>query len=205
MTLRIHNFAESLEVSHLYSNAAWWGVVYKAAFPSLDAMTCVRSDGWAQRGGIDRILTLKSGRVIKIDEKVRSKWYGDILLERFSDEARKIAGWIQKPLDCEFIAYAVVPIETCWLLPTLQLQQAWRCFGREWIKRYPKEIRAHNSSYITLSTAVPPDVLVAGIADVARIAWNAPVASMPVDNLAVPSNPQRQLALPLVIPGKAAP
>lgn len=52
-------------------------------------MVSVRDDGWAQRGGIDRVITLACGRTIKIDEKVRKEDWPDILLERWSDEQRK--------------------------------------------------------------------------------------------------------------------
>jgi hypothetical protein len=45
----------------------------------------------AQRGGIDRILTLECGRTYTVDEKVRMEDWPDILLERWSDEARRIA------------------------------------------------------------------------------------------------------------------
>jgi len=93
----------------------------------------IREDGWAQRGGIDRVLTLQCGRTYTVDEKVRTENWPDILLEQWSDEERRIPGWIQKPLACDFIAYAYAPAETCYLLPVVRLQRAWRQRGREWI------------------------------------------------------------------------
>ena len=63
---------------------SWWTDVYRGAFPDLLSMTNVRKDGWAQRGGIDRVLTLSSGKTITVDEKVREKVWPDILLERWS-------------------------------------------------------------------------------------------------------------------------
>lgn len=130
----------------------------------------VRKDGWAQRGGIDRVLTLSSGRTILIDEKTREKVWPDILLERWSDQARKIPGWIQKPLACDFIAYAFVPNETCYLLPTLMLQRAWRLHGRQWSSQFG-EVRAHNKTYITVSVPVPIPTLMESISDAMCIVW----------------------------------
>jgi hypothetical protein len=49
----------------------------------------VRSDGWAQRGGIDRVIALACGRVFTVDEKVRTTDWNDILLEQWSDEGRR--------------------------------------------------------------------------------------------------------------------
>lgn len=160
-----HDFQTSLAYSKKFEDAPWWGDVYRRAFPSLASMVPVREDGWAQRAGIDRVITLKSGKVIKIDEKVRSKDYPDFLLERWSDERRQIPGWIQKPLDCDFIAYAFVQCGLCYLLPTLLLQQAWRGFGRKWVEEYPP-IRAQNNGYITLSVAVPRGVVLDAIREV---------------------------------------
>jgi hypothetical protein len=166
----VHNFAESLARSHSYADAEWWHDVYRTAFPSMRASVSVRDDGWAQRGGIDRVLTLSSGRTITIDEKVREKDWPDILLERWSDEARKTPGWVQKPLACDFIAYAFVPSQTCYLLPTLTLQRAWFCFGREWVESYP-EVRAQNNGFVTVSVPVPIAVLFNALSDAMRIEW----------------------------------
>lgn len=103
---RIHRFADSLTLSQAYADADWWLQIYRRAFPRLASAVSVRDDGWAQRGGIDRILTLECGRTFTVDEKVRMENWPDVLLEQWSDEARRVPGWIQKPLACDFIAYA---------------------------------------------------------------------------------------------------
>lgn len=171
----LHDMGQSLAMSRSYESARWWPEVYRKAFPSMKAYISVRDDGWAQRAGIDRYVVLESGRIIPIDEKVREKDYGDILLERWSNEERKIPGWVQKALACEFIAYAVIPTAKCWLLPTLSLQRAWRLYGRYWIDNYP-EIRAQNSNgnggaWTTISVGVPPDVLFHAITDAMLVEW----------------------------------
>lgn len=168
--MTVHNFKTSLAKSMEYSDAPWWLEVYRSAFPNLASCVCVRDDGWAQRGGIDRVLTLKTGLTITVDEKVREKDWPDILLERWSDEARKTPGWAQKDLACDFIAYAFVPSRTCYLLPTLGLQRAWRQNGKDWIAQYP-EIRADNRTYVTVSVAVPIQTLLNAISDATVIRW----------------------------------
>lgn len=172
MTVTIHDFQDSLQRSAAQADAPWWPEIYRRAFPSMVSMVSVRQDGWAQRGGIDRVLTLASGRTISIDEKVRDKDWPDIALERWSDEARKTPGWVQKPLACEFIAYAFVPSRRCYLLPTLTLQRAWRAFGREWCEIYP-EIRAQNKGYVTVSVGVPIAALLSALGDVMLVDWGA--------------------------------
>jgi hypothetical protein len=66
--MTIHDFQERLDFSHAYADAPWWRDVYRAAFPGFATWVSVREDGWAQRGGIDRVITLKSGRTITVDE-----------------------------------------------------------------------------------------------------------------------------------------
>lgn len=118
----------------------------------------VRDDGWAQRGGIDRVLTLACGRTYTVDEKVRVREWPDILLEQWSDEARQVPGWIQKPLACDFIAYAFAPSHRCYLLPVVPLQRAWRLYGKQWIESFGQR-RAGNQGYVTTSVPIPVDTL----------------------------------------------
>lgn len=152
------------------ADAPFWLDVYRQAFPGLQAAVNVRDDGWAQRGGIDRVLTLKSGKTLNVDEKVRAKDYPDILLERWSDRDRRKPGWMQKDLACDFIAYAFVPSRRCYLLPFQTLRSAWLKNGREWIEKY-QHVPAQNRTYVTESIAVPIDVLMAALQDAMVVSW----------------------------------
>ena len=176
MTREIHNFRDDLARSHAYANATWWLEVYEAAFPDLRAAVDVRNDGRAQRGGIDRVMTLNSGRTLTVDEKVRDKVWPDILLEYWSDRDRKTVGWVAKDLACDFIAYAFVPSATCYLLPFQTLRRAWRMNGKQWVKQYQK-IEALNEGYVTVSVAVPISALMAALSDAMTVRWSAPVES----------------------------
>ena len=157
-----HIFAQSLERSHAYSDAPWWEEVYREAFPSFHAMQCVRADGWAQRGGIDRQVFLDDGTVLKIDEKVREENWPDILLEVWSDRDRKIRGWVIKPLTCDYIAYAFAPSCVCYLLPFQMLRRAWRQNRKTWWHAY-RHVEAENNGYVTESVPVPIPVLLEAI------------------------------------------
>lgn len=159
----IHDFRTSLALSESFSDAPWWQDLYRKAFPTLRSAVSVRADGWAQRGGIDRVITLACGRVFTVDEKVRTNDWPDILLERWSDEGRGKPGWIQKPLACDFIAYAFAPSRRCYLLPVVPLQRAWRLNGRNWIANYG-ERRAVNQGYRSSNVPVPIETLMAAIA-----------------------------------------
>lgn len=178
--MTVHSFSESLAASKAMEDAPWWPRVYSCAFPGFVSMVSVRSDGWAQRGGIDRVITLKSGRTVTVDEKVRSQSYGDILLERWSNRERKTEGWIQKDLACDFIAYAFVPDERCYLFPFLPLRAAWISNGREWIAQAEREadgfrvVLAKNPNYTTESIAVPIPELLSAVHRAQVVDWGQP-------------------------------
>lgn len=159
---RVHDFRASLAIAEGFTDASWWTDLYRKAFPSMLSAVSVRNDGWAQRGGIDRVITLACGRVFTVDEKVRTNDWPDILLERWSDEERAKPGWIQKPLACDFIAYAFAPSRRCYLLPVAPLQRAWRLNGRHWIDRYG-ERHAFNPGYRSSNVPVPIKALMDAI------------------------------------------
>lgn len=165
----VHDFRSSLAISRSFSEAPWWLEIYRRAFPTLTSASCVRNDGWAQRAGIDRVLTLACGRVFTVDEKVRTNDWPDIMLEQWSDEDRRVPGWVQKPLGCDFIAYAFAPSRRCYLLPTSILQRAWRLNGRAWIELYGQR-RARNVGYVSTSVPVPIAVLQQAMAEAMLVA-----------------------------------
>lgn len=161
---RVHRFKDSLALSERFVDADWWEPLYKRAFPTLASAVAVREDGWAQRGGIDRLLTLSCGRTYTVDEKVRMHDWPDVLLERWSDEQRRVPGWIQKPLAADFIGYAYAPAGMCLLLPVVPLQRAWRQHGRRWIGLYGTR-SAQNPGYVSVGVPVPRSVLMQAIVE----------------------------------------
>ncbi|SFR97741.1 hypothetical protein [Sphingomonas jatrophae] len=156
-------------MSEAHADSDWWMDTYRRAFPRLRSAVAVRQDGWAQRAGVDRVLTLACGRTFTVDEKVRAEEWPDILLEQWSDEQRRVPGWVQKPLACDFICYAYAPTGVCYLLPVPALQRAWRMNGRAWIKEYGQR-RAQNSGYVSVSVPVPRAVLMWALVDAMVVA-----------------------------------
>ena len=100
-------------------------------------------------------------------------WRAETILSgllRYDSEASScFARWVQKPLACDFIAYAFAPSGVCYLLPVVPLQRAWRQHGKEWISRYGTP-RAQNVGYVSVSVPVPKDVLMRAIADAMIVA-----------------------------------
>ena len=171
----VHDFDTSLALSHVHADAPWWLDVYRRAFPDLAAAVNVRSDGWAQRGGIDRVLTLASGKSLTIDEKVRDKDWPDFCLEYLSDVERQTRGWVAKDLACDFIAYAFVPSSRCYLLPFQSLRRAWRINHRAWVGQY-RRVDAQNRTYVTRSVAVPIPIVLRALGDAMCVDWRSEAA-----------------------------
>ena len=169
---KVHNFKDSLANSNEAVDLPLWGEIYRQAFSGFATMHSVRGDGWAQKGGIDRVVILGSGKTLYIDEKFRKDDWPDILLERWSDNKKKTPGWIQKELACDYIAYAMKPSKRCYLLPFQQLRKAWKDHGRGWVEDYDP-VFADNKSYITESVPVPIDTLLAALSDAMLARWTS--------------------------------
>lgn len=170
----VHDFRKSLAMSHAASDWEGWEDVYRTAFPSFAAMVDHRQDGPHQRAGIDRSVTLANSKQLLVDEKVRGrnkvtgKIYEDIALEYLSDSKRKVPGWVCKPLLADYIAYAILPLGICYLLPVIQLQQAWMAHSAEWLHAYKIAV-AKNTTWETMSCCVPPKVLYQAIGSTLRV------------------------------------
>lgn len=164
----VHDFHESLAASHKASDLPIWEEIYSTAFPGY--LTCVdhREDGEHQRAGIDRSVILENSKQILIDEKIRYEDYGDIALEYLSNDVRGTPGWVCKPLRADYICYAINPTQIAYLLPVLQLQQAWSDNGMYWRQAYG-ERSANNGTYRTWFCPVPVNALFPAIGKALRI------------------------------------
>ena len=193
MSTQVHDFATSLRRSEAQVDAGWWEVVYRKAFPTMKEMVSISEDGWAQRGGIDRLIVLTSGKVITVDEKVRLKDFNDVLLEYWSDTERRTPGWIAKDLACDFIAYAYLETQRCFLLPFHLLRRAWKQNGREWVSRAErkeegfKKVVAQNRGYTTTSVAISWNVLSEALIDSAVIYFSPETIGFPEAEI-IPTN-----------------
>lgn len=153
-----HNFIERLSFSERASDESFWLSVYRKAFPGMvNHMPCP-GDNETQRAGIDRLILLNNGRVLRIDEKKREKVYPDILLEYISVDTTGAPGWIEKNLAIDYLAYAFMPTQRVYLLDWLTLRRAWVANRDNWKRTY-RRISAQNIGYKTWSVAVPIVVL----------------------------------------------
>lgn len=172
--MTIHNFDDSLQVSHDAADSPLWEEIYRKAFPDFLIMADHRNDGYWQRLGIDRSITLNSSKQILVDEKVRRKDYGDILLEYMSSEEAQTPGWVCKPLLADYIAYCIIPARIVYMLPVIQLQMAWLANGEQWKYVYGKCEAKNNTrgiTWTTLNCPVPVDVLFSAIGSMLRIKY----------------------------------
>ena len=173
--VKVHDFNESLAKSHAAEDLPFWRETYEQAFPKMRAMVNHREDGDHQRAGIDRSIILENSTTIRIDEKVRyqnsnGRVYEDIALEFLSNKERKIKGWVNKPLLCDYIAYAIAPLGVCYLMPVVPLQAAWLRNSKLWAcdrsnyRCYAKN-RTDGKEWTTVSLCVPAKVVMMSIHD----------------------------------------
>lgn len=173
----MNDFQECLAFSHAAEELPFWLDVYRDAFPDMTACISHRQDGEHQRAGIDRSIILENSKQLLIDEKVRGRnkitgrVYDDIALEYISNDRNNTPGWVVKPLRCDYIAYAIAPLGRCYLLPVIQLQQAFKKNAKNWLNSYPT-IKAKNEYYNTHSVCVPPGVLFREIGKELRVSFN---------------------------------
>lgn len=174
----VNNFNECLARSHAASDLPFWKDVYLEAFPQMVDMHDMRQNGYWQPAGVDRRLILSPMGEVFVDEKVRGRnrisgiVYEDIALEFVSNTKTGAAGWVCKPLMANYIAYAIVPLGKCFLLPVIPLQEAWRRNGGEWRQKY-KQRSARNNGYETLFCPVPESALMPAIGAWHRVAFEA--------------------------------
>ena len=132
------NFGEVVSSAAAVALEPWVNDLYRARIPKFLAahINPSKSNDWSQRAGIDRVIFLRSGHVLRIEEKFRFKEYPDILLERYDHAAKRTAGWVQRDLACDFLSYILVPSRKMFLFPFPLLRAAWLRHGQEWIRRY---------------------------------------------------------------------
>ena len=151
-------FDESLQMSENHEKKLL--EYYKQKFPDMSCiMKTASENSQVQRLGVDRIVVLKNGNTIKVDEKIRGKFRKDILLEFVKNDNTNARGWIEEELQCDYILYCfTIDQERGFFLPFHELQNAWIRNKEKWIKKYGV-IRGKNQNYNSLNCAVPTRIL----------------------------------------------
>jgi hypothetical protein len=158
MTTQINDFDKCLEYSQSTTNTDFVHEFIKDTFATLDNIERVDDDMDLQRRGIDIIVHLDNGNKIRIDEKIRKKWYGDILLEEYSVLEDKKWGWLSREKYTDYIIYCCPSAGKGFLLPFQLLQLAWLKNYKHWRKEYGVK-KAKNNGYTTTNIPVPVDVV----------------------------------------------
>src|SRR5262245_57864563 len=173
------DFYEDLEWSKAQAALPLWEETYKKAFPDFADMTYVNDDGPAQRGGIDRIVITRAGRVWRIDEKSRRDYWAsnfrhyykpgatvfpDIALEFIDNDKRGSQGWVEKPMLCDYLAYNILPLHQVYLLPMAQTQAVWKRYKWSWLDEFDRR-SSQNRGYKTIFCPVPVPVLMRAVCE----------------------------------------
>ena len=148
-------FRDDLGYSHDARAGAAFDQFYRRVFGGAITITPVH-DLRLQRRGVDKVLSLPDGREVRIDEKLRRKDYGDLLIEEFSDFDRQKPGWLSPAARSDFIAYAVekgdsLEIRLFW---TRALRRKAARRWRVWLVRYGRKF-APNGRFRTSVLPVP--------------------------------------------------
>ena len=154
-----NDFYEDLGYSLGKDKEELFSSVYKKFFPKVIDIEYI-SNLDVQKKGIYVIVTYNKGCTTTIDEKLRRKDYGDILLElvskRKSDAIDK-KGWLFT-CQSEYIAYGIETTGKVYMLPVPLLKRAWITNRISWKNKYGQKI-APNRGYDTVSIHIPTQEL----------------------------------------------
>ena len=157
--MQYHRFSDDLTRSERDAQQPFWNDLYQKMFPEQFDHAEVNTDLETQRRGVDRVITLKNGRRWLVEEKLREKDYGDILLEYWSILEQDKPGWtVNNQALTQILAYGVKPANRFFVFMFTELRAAARAHHQEWAKQYGYQ-DSLNEGYITRNIAVPIPVL----------------------------------------------
>lgn len=148
----MNDFKNDLQYSA--SAKEFWNNAYKKAFPIMIKTVDYSGNMKAQAIGIDTVIVLPLNGRLRIDEKMRRKNRGDVLIEYVSNDKTSAPGWIEKDLKIDFIGYAYMDTRDVLFIDFGELQKRWSERKIEWLQKYNLP-PAKNKTYNTLNVAVP--------------------------------------------------
>jgi len=161
--MSVHDFNRQMEWSIESSSEKMFEDFYYKAFGS-DLLEVEQvTDITLQRKGIDKVLHLKNGDTVYVDEKKRRKDYGDILLEVWSVKEKSVKGWVWSETKVtDYIIYAFMNSKRVFMLPFQLLKMAFNRCKNQWLAKYsipPAHTIRNGVKYTTENIAVPKEVL----------------------------------------------
>ena len=175
--MNVRDFQDDLKQADKRADEPFWEKVYKGFFPTFASMEKVPKSDPQQRLGIDRIITLRNGSVIYVEEKRRSEDYSDFVLEIWSNEGKALKGWTRRDLCCDYLAYAIIPSQTCYMLPWSALQLACRQNWAQWLDDYPQRFRRQSEDrdsgdiWTSVAFPVPRSVVLQAMTEAMQVIW----------------------------------
>ena len=175
--MNTRDFQDDLQQADKHADEPFWEKIYKGFFPTFASMEKVPINDWRQGLGIDRVITLRNGKLIMIEEKRRWEDYPTFVLEIWSNEEKALKGWTRRDLSCDYLAYAIIPSRTCYLLPWHALQLACRHNWAQWLDDYPQRIRNRNEDrdsgdkWTSVAFAVPRSIVLQAMTEAMRVIW----------------------------------
>lgn len=157
----MNDFKVDLQYSMIENESKSLDALYMRVFPFLKQIETV-IDLENQLAGVDKILIFESGKRLTVDEKKRRKYYGDILLEEYTDFDKKKVGWLGRQKIPDYVVYAILPELRAYFFPFHLLQFAWIKNKDYWIEQYGRKF-AQNNGYRTSNVAIPTNVLLEAI------------------------------------------
>ena len=137
---------------------------YHRIFPGIDHIDFVE-DLKTQKQGIDKIIYFKSGNKFTLDEKKRRTNYDDIAIEyeHTFDNGEIKRGWIYKTT-CDYIIYAIMPLNIVFVLPTILLKRVWYLHSKYFLDTFKKS-PAQNKGYKSWNVFIPSEILLDKISE----------------------------------------
>lgn len=118
----------------------FWEAIYRACIPGFDHLRADSRNNAAQHLGIDDLVVLRNGDVIKIQKKARRPPLdgSDVALEWlhvYRDGAKK-CGWIEERSPGEhFLAYGFPHLSLAYVFPRMSLLLAWEANRKDWLQK----------------------------------------------------------------------
>lgn len=153
--MAIHQFDAGSSGDHDLHDC--WALFYRRGFAGYVTHDVV-TDKTLQKAGIDHRVHLDGGGEILVDVKCRCQsttWRDDVLIEVWSDKGRKVPGWARKALRSHYVAYGWPQYGVAYLVPFLLLRRAYERNKHKWAKDGLTVVTAKNTTYDTVSVAVP--------------------------------------------------
>ncbi|MBT9148152.1 MAG: hypothetical protein DDT32_01922 [Syntrophomonadaceae bacterium] len=121
---------------------SWVNEFYKKVFPGITQCSFITNPE-LQKAGIDKILRYKKSSLrqsITVDEKIRYKFYDDVLLEEYSNFEKQSPGWLSiNNTLCDYISYIFRNEKIVYLFAYKDLKKSWDRNYERWLENYGRK------------------------------------------------------------------